>query len=315
MKVSIERIECYWARGKGKNRNYRFYVDFLRNAAKDEEFARKEFIKLIKGRDGTEGRGYNWRVTVQTLRAVASLLPDPKVVKAEMERFDVEGVKPPLEPYHVCQLHVSDTHIPTAIDLTFDEVPERFRRACDYWRTTHHLSKDEHHQISLFGGRRMSITQDMLIAFESWLIFDKSWRELYATAFEERKSWEEDFKARQYENDAPFRAQYPDWDEWPSYRQDQERYKVRKEFYDFQERLNNFFREQQTYHFSFTSTSEVANALKMFELPQNTTLQDIKKRYKTLAKQYHPDMPTGDTEKFKKINNANEVLIRQYGNE
>src|SRR3989344_5886662 len=34
----------------------------------------------------------------------------------------------------------------------------------------------------------------------------------------------------------------------------------------------------------------------------------IDKKYKTLAKKYHPDMPDGDLEMFKKINNAHKLL-------
>ena len=37
----------------------------------------------------------------------------------------------------------------------------------------------------------------------------------------------------------------------------------------------------------------------------------IDKKYKKLAKQYHPDMPEGDTEMFKKINNAHKILKRE----
>jgi len=37
----------------------------------------------------------------------------------------------------------------------------------------------------------------------------------------------------------------------------------------------------------------------------------IDKKYKTLAKKYHPDMPDGDLEMFKKINNAHKLLKRE----
>ena len=37
----------------------------------------------------------------------------------------------------------------------------------------------------------------------------------------------------------------------------------------------------------------------------------IDKRYKELAKKYHPDMDGGDTEMFKKINNAHKILKRE----
>lgn len=37
----------------------------------------------------------------------------------------------------------------------------------------------------------------------------------------------------------------------------------------------------------------------------------INKRYKELAKKYHPDMAGGDAEMFKKINNAHKILKRE----
>lgn len=40
-------------------------------------------------------------------------------------------------------------------------------------------------------------------------------------------------------------------------------------------------------------------------------MDDIDRKYKKLAKKYHPDMPGGDTEMFKKINNAHKILKRE----
>ena len=37
----------------------------------------------------------------------------------------------------------------------------------------------------------------------------------------------------------------------------------------------------------------------------------INKKYKILAKEHHPDMPTGSTEKFKTINDAYKTLKRE----
>ena len=37
----------------------------------------------------------------------------------------------------------------------------------------------------------------------------------------------------------------------------------------------------------------------------------IDKRYKEMAKELHPDMPTGDIEKFKKLNKAHKTLKRE----
>lgn len=40
-------------------------------------------------------------------------------------------------------------------------------------------------------------------------------------------------------------------------------------------------------------------------------LEIINGKYKTLAKEHHPDMPSGDLEKFKTINNAHKTLRRE----
>ena len=40
-------------------------------------------------------------------------------------------------------------------------------------------------------------------------------------------------------------------------------------------------------------------------------LEIISKKYKDMAKELHPDMPTGDTEKFKQLNIAHKILKRE----
>ncbi len=45
------------------------------------------------------------------------------------------------------------------------------------------------------------------------------------------------------------------------------------------------------------------------------TLEDVKKAFRTLAKLYHPDMKTGDTEKFKAINNEYEEAFEYFKND
>lgn len=46
----------------------------------------------------------------------------------------------------------------------------------------------------------------------------------------------------------------------------------------------------------------------ILELSNNASVDDIKKQYKLLAMKYHPDKNGGDDEKFKKIQNAYEIL-------
>lgn len=40
-------------------------------------------------------------------------------------------------------------------------------------------------------------------------------------------------------------------------------------------------------------------------------IQEVDKKYKEMAKTLHPDMPTGDVEKFKKLNHAHKILKRE----
>lgn len=311
MKIRVERIECYYANGSGKTRNYYFYIDFPRRASKEEEATRKAFIKTIKQYETTEGRGYNWRVSVQTLRATVNFLPDPRAIKAEMQRFDREGVKPPSEPYHVNHMSLHDSNAPDMISLTFDDVPEAFRRACHYWQTTHRVYRAH---LNLFGGRQITITRDMLLAFESWLVFDKPWQEMYTEAFADRKEMDDEIKERWRQEEEQYRAKYPGWDQWTKQEQDAIRWKDQEErFEQMRTRMREEYQQQYGYRsFGFTSVSQVAQAFEVFDLPHTATLQDVKKRYRALSKKYHPDMPTGNEAQFKKINNANEVLYKYF---
>ena len=42
-----------------------------------------------------------------------------------------------------------------------------------------------------------------------------------------------------------------------------------------------------------------------------TDMELINKKYKEMARELHPDMPTGNTEKFKQLNNAHKTLKRE----
>jgi len=52
-------------------------------------------------------------------------------------------------------------------------------------------------------------------------------------------------------------------------------------------------------------------ALESLGIVSRYTLLDVKNRYLKLSKKYHPDMPDGDDEKFKEINEAYK-LIQTY---
>lgn len=55
-----------------------------------------------------------------------------------------------------------------------------------------------------------------------------------------------------------------------------------------------------------------AEAREFFDCDHDETdFEIINKKYKLMAKELHPDMPTGDTEKFKKLNIAHKILKRE----
>ena len=54
-----------------------------------------------------------------------------------------------------------------------------------------------------------------------------------------------------------------------------------------------------------------ANPLTALGLPSTATMEDIKARYRELAKIYHPDKPNGDEEKFKVISKAYNYIKKE----
>jgi len=66
------------------------------------------------------------------------------------------------------------------------------------------------------------------------------------------------------------------------------------------------FTEDESVH------DERAKAREFFEVDENhRDLEEINKKYKMLARELHPDMPTGDTEKFKQLNHHHKILRRE----
>lgn len=55
--------------------------------------------------------------------------------------------------------------------------------------------------------------------------------------------------------------------------------------------------------------SDLDSSLTLFNLDSSATLDDVKKRYRILAKLYHPDSG-GNEEEFKRLNSANQILMQ-----
>lgn len=49
-------------------------------------------------------------------------------------------------------------------------------------------------------------------------------------------------------------------------------------------------------------------AVDTLEIASKITQSELKKKYLKLSKKYHPDMPDGDNEKFKEINEAYKLV-------
>jgi hypothetical protein len=66
------------------------------------------------------------------------------------------------------------------------------------------------------------------------------------------------------------------------------------------------FREDEDVH------DERKEAREFFGLEHDhKDMEEINKRYKELARELHPDMPSGDTEKFKMLNHHHKILKRE----
>lgn len=77
--------------------------------------------------------------------------------------------------------------------------------------------------------------------------------------------------------------------------------------------FNDFRNFNQSDFQGFANTprfDEVAKAKEFFGFTQTPTKEEIKKRYKELAKKYHPDINNGDDEKMKELNHYRDILMK-----
>ena len=53
---------------------------------------------------------------------------------------------------------------------------------------------------------------------------------------------------------------------------------------------------------------DLLEALKVFDLSENATLREIRKRHRRLVKAYHPDHGNSDSDEIRRINQAYKIL-------
>ncbi len=80
------------------------------------------------------------------------------------------------------------------------------------------------------------------------------------------------------------------------------------EFKNFNQNYNNNGFQGGFYN----QSSKLQEAKDFFGFSQTPSKEDIKKRYKELAKLYHPDLNGGDEEKMKKLNEYRDILMQAY---
>ena len=51
---------------------------------------------------------------------------------------------------------------------------------------------------------------------------------------------------------------------------------------------------------------------KFYKLKKSNSAEELKKEYYTLAKQYHPDKPSGSTKLFQKLKQIYDILLEKY---
>ena len=57
-----------------------------------------------------------------------------------------------------------------------------------------------------------------------------------------------------------------------------------------------------------SEVEEIEEALEILGLPKMVTAEEVKHRYRELAKRYHPDRPGGEAERMERIQRAYELL-------
>ena len=83
----------------------------------------------------------------------------------------------------------------------------------------------------------------------------------------------------------------------------------RNQFNNFQQQRDTEFKQE----INELKTIKI-NPFQIFKIPENFTLEQLKKEYRNLALRYHPDRPNGDELKFKIVTKVYIALFEEYKN-
>ena len=80
---------------------------------------------------------------------------------------------------------------------------------------------------------------------------------------------------------------------------------------DYQDLIHSK-QQQRTPPYKETQILELDKAIEFFGLTPPIAIEDVKKRYQTLAKKYHPDLGCKDGDAMKYLNNCYDLLKQHY---
>ena len=132
---------------------------------------------------------------------------------------------------------------------------------------------------------RWQMREYVLRSYLDWLEFEEDFETLVARAVEKFRQEEEEKKRQREESERRREEMFRQYQEY------QQRYGYDEPHWD-----------------PWRLRGQVGKAFSFFGLDSSATQEDVKKQYRTLAKQYHPDTG-GDAERFKQLNQANQILM------